>query len=287
MPKKKPAKSKPAPKASVKPKKSAKAKPKKKAKPDVESTMTDVELERHREDKKKPAKAAEETMDRKALKVIVAQLKDAGEDIRVLKSDTDAALQKKVNEALQKLPTPEMLKKLESVSPEQLVSVLKKDCLGIFIDLGDVSCVRCKDVTACARDFIQSLKGGMKVVDKVLVDVEGDAKKKGDAVAVKNAKVKRAPVTRYEPGRLVFVRDVPNPNKGDDYEETVQAVLDEMPSDLAELREIVEREFTLDNDGDFMKFVTSMRDPDDGVIQLDVDLSEKDKEQLRKAGVEI
>ena len=123
-------------------------------------------------------KAPEEIMDRNSLKVIVSQLKEMGSDIKVFKSDTDEGLQKKVNEAIQKLPPPDMLKKLETVQPDALVSVLKKDCLGIFIDLSDVSCVRCIDSGTCAREFIKNLKGGFKVLDAALVPVDEPKKAK-------------------------------------------------------------------------------------------------------------
>lgn len=222
-----------------------------------------------------------ETMDRSALKVIASQLKEMGSDIKVLKSDTDEMLQKKINEQLRAVPKPEILKKLDDVVPEKLVSVLKNDCIGIFIDLSDISCVRCKDAGKCASLFLQNVKGGFEHITKALPD-----KKEDEKPVVEKAKVK--PVSRYEPDRLVFVRDVKNPNpKGDPYHDTLQAVLDEEPSTLGELREIVERDFDLDSDSDFMKFVTSMRDPAEGIIKLDVDLSEKNKKELRAAGIDI
>lgn len=225
-----------------------------------------------------------ETMDRSALKVIASQLKEMGSDIKVFKSDTDEQLQKKINEQLRAVPKPEILKKLDDVVPEKLVSVLKNDCIGIFIDLSDVSCVRCKDAAKCASQFLQNVKGGFEHITKALPDKTD----KPDEKKAASEKVKLTPVTRYEEDRLVFVRDVKNPNpKGDPYHDTLQAVLDEEPSTLGELREIVERDFDIESDGDFMKFVTAMRDSTEGVIKLDVDLSEKNKAELRKAGVEI
>lgn len=232
-------------------------------------------------DKQIGAKSAakEETMERSALKVIASQLKEMGADIKVLKSDTDEQLQKKVNEQLQKLPTPDVMKKLETVVPEKLVTVLKQDCVGIFIDLADVSCVRCKDAAQCAQKFIQNVKGGFSNLAKAMPDEKVEEKPE-------KAKVKAA--TRYEADRLVFVRDVKNPNPvGDSYHDTLQAILDEQPENLGELRAIIERDFDIENDADFMKFVTSLRDPVEGVIKLDVDLSEKNKKELRAAGIDI
>lgn len=229
-------------------------------------------------DKKKP----EEIMDRATLKGIASQLKGAGSDVKVLKSDTDEALQKKVNEALQKLPSAEVLKTLESIDPNKLVNVLKQDCLGVFIDLSDVSCVRCPDAPRCVTKFVANLRGGMAGLQGAMAKDGGEEKKGAAAVA------KLTAVTRYEPGRLVFIRNVPNPNpEEDDYHDTIQRVLDEQPETLGELRAIVEEDFDLDGDGDFMKFVTALRDPKEGVIKLDVDLTEENKVALREAGYKV
>lgn len=277
MPKKTAKKSKPS-KKKVAPKKVAKKKPSKR-----EPTIKELA--------RSAAKAGatvtisyekkEETMDRAALKAIASQLKEMGSDIKVFKSDTDEGLQKKVNEQLQKIPTGEILKKLETVSPDKLVTVLKRDCVGIFIDLSDVSCIRCKDAGKCASEFLKNVKGGFGALDKAMPEAKNDEKKPAE-------KVKLKPVSRYEEDRLVFVRDVKNPNPaGDPYHDTIQTILDEQPSTLGELREIAERDFDIDSDGDFMKFVTNLRDPAEGVIKLDVDLTEKNKAELRKAGVEV
>jgi len=228
------------------------------------------------EKKSKP----EETMDRAALKSVAAQLKGAGSDVKVLKNDTDDVVQRKVNEALRRLPSAEVLKKLEAIDPNQLVSTLKLSCLGVFIDLSDVSCSRCPDAVSCATKFIENLKGGFSHLDHVVAKPEV-------AVATKLA-AKLTAVTRYEAGRLVFVRDVKNPNtKDDDLYDTIERVLRVQPETLGELRAIVERDFTLEGDADFMKFVTALRDPVEGIIKLDVDLTEENKAELRKAGYEI
>lgn len=229
--------------------------------------------------KKEATKEPEEIMERGALKSIITQLKEMGSDIKALKSDTDELLQKKVNAALQQMASPEVLKKIESIVPDKLVNILKRDCLGIYIDLSDVSCVRCTDNVSCAKTFLANLKGGFADVAKALPDT---------TEAPKVEKTKLQPVTRYEAKRLVFIRDVPNPNPvGDDYHDMLQAVLDEQPDTMGELRQIVERDFEIESDADFMKFVTSMRDPKEGIIKLDCDLSEKNKAELRAAGVDV
>lgn len=231
----------------------------------------------------KPAKvekkAEVETMERSALKAVASQLKDMGSDIKVLKSDSDEALQKKVNEALQKLPTGDLLKKLETIVPDKLVNVLKRDCIGIFIDLSDVSCNRCKDNAQCAKLFITNLKGGLVEVDKALPDAE--------KAAVKPV-AKLVPVTRFKSTRAVFVRDVPNPNPPDHpFHDTIARILDKQPDTLEQLRAILEEDFEIESDGDFMKTVTDLRDPAEGVIKLVEDLTDKDKKALVDAGYEL
>ena len=228
----------------------------------------------------KPSKKEPEIMERSDLKMMVTHLKEAGVEIKVLKSDTDEALQKKVNEAIQELPTGEILKKLESVSPDKLVSLLKRDCIGIFINLSDVSCVRCKDNVSCVKQFVGNLKDGFSALD---VAAGGTTVEKS-----KQVKISVPPVSRYKPERLVFVRERPNPNPvGHDYHDTIQAVLDEEPSTLSELRAIVDRDFEIESDSEFMKFVTRLREPVDGVIKLVEDLSDKDKASLKEAGYDV
>jgi len=219
----------------------------------------------------KPPKKEPETMERKALKVIASQLKEMGSDIRVLKSDTDEGLQKKVNEALQELPQGEALKKLEKVDPSKILPVLTDGCLGIFINLSDISCVQCGHAAQCASLFLKNLKGGMAVLDKALPPP-----------------VKLKPVTKYKSKRLCFVRDVANPNPTDDpYHDTINRVLKDQPETLGELRAIIEDDFDIESDEAFMKLVTSMRDPEEGILKLVEDLTEKNKAELIEAGYEL
>lgn len=229
-------------------------------------------------------------MDRPTLLSITKELKRAGADLKALKSDTDEQLQRKVNDAIQMLPSTESVnklvsveKKLELIDPNKLTKMLKLTCFGVFIDLRDVSCVLCPDAGKCAVKFIENVREGFTVVDGVLSDTV-----KEEPAKTQTKSVKPVDPTTYVPGRPVFVRDVKNPNpKNDDYHDVIQRVLDEQPETLAEMRAIVEDEFDLEGDADFMRFVTMMRDPKEGVIKLDVDLAEKDKAALRKAGYEI
>lgn len=230
--------------------------------------------------KTKAVKKPEEVMDRPILIGIARLLKGAGSDVKALKSDTDGELQRKVNDAIQRLPPAEVAKQLEAIDPDKLVNGLKLDCLGIFIDLTDPSCVHCPDAKSCAAKFIENVRGGF-------ARVKGAASSKPEAKD-EAPKPSVTPVTRYEASRLVFVRDVKNPNpEGDDLHDTIKRVLKDQPETLGELRMIVEDDFDLDGDGDFMKFVTALRDPKEGVIKLDVDLNDNDKAALRKAGYDV
>lgn len=227
-------------------------------------------------------KKPEGTMDRPTLVGIARLLKDAGSGVRALKSDDDAELQKKINEAIHELPSAEIVKQLEAIDPDKLINVLKQDCLGIFVDLSDVSCIHCPDAKSCVAAFVGNLQGGFVRLQGAMIT------KTDDKAAPEPPRPAVVPVTRYEATRLVFVRDVPNPNpEGNDYHDTIEHVLKDQPETLKELRAIVEQDFDLDNDGDFMKFVTALRDPKEGVIKLDVDLSKKDRAALREAGYDV
>jgi hypothetical protein len=227
-------------------------------------------------------RSEEEIMDRPTLIGIARLLKGAGSDVKALKSDDDATLQRKVNEAIQQLPPAEVVKQLEALDPEKLVNTLKLDCLGIFVDFSDVSCVRCVDAKSCVAKFISNVQGGFAHLKGAAPSAEATKAK------VEPVKAGIVPVTRYEKNRLVFVRDVDNPNpKGDDYHDTFNSILAEQPETLEQLRDLVEEDFDFDGDGDFMKFVTAIRDPGEGIIKLDVDLTDKDKVALRAAGYDV
>ncbi len=246
---------------------------KNKTKKKMKKSKSDQKVVKPRKDETKA-----EIMDRGTLKAMASQLQSAGIAIKVMKNDTDEQLQRKVNDALQALPSAEVMKKLETVDPNKLVSVLGRDCIGLFVDFSDVSCVRCADAAGCVTAFIKNVSNPPDL-----------GRAMPDGVAAKSeARSTIPPVTKYDPSRLVFVRDVKNPNpKGDDLHDTIQKVLDDQPDTLGELRKIVELEFDLDSDGDFMKFVTALRDPKEGVLKLDVDLSETNKVELRKAGYDV
>lgn len=218
-------------------------------------------------------------IERSMLISITRLLKGAGSGVKALKSDSDIVLQNKVGDALQQLPSGDAAKRLEAIDPGKLVKDLKKSCIGIFIDLRDVSCVLCADVEDCAAKFIDNARTGFASVKGA------ESSPPPDKVPAKRVIV---PVTKYDAKRQVFVLDVSNPNpEGNDFHHTIQRVLDEQPTCFRQLRRIVEADFDLEGDGDFMKFVTTLRDPDEGVIRLDCDLSDDNKAALREAGYSV
>jgi hypothetical protein len=223
-------------------------------------------------------------MDRVALKAIASQIKDTGMGFKVLKSDTDDAIQKKVNEALQQIPSATVSAQLNDISPEKLTTVLKRDCFGIFIDFSDVSCVRCTDAQTCVREYLSNVSDeGSKLISLRPAMAKGDAQKKEEsppAVAPKKSKK-----ITYEPDRVLFVTNMKNPNKkGTDEHVVLQAILDEVPGTMSELREIIARDF-IQTDKEFLTFLTTLRNV--GTIKLDVDLSDENKAELRAAGFVI
>lgn len=232
----------------------------------------------------KPAKKVE-TMDRKALKAVAAQLKDAGVELKVLKSDDDTTLQKKVNDALQKLPPADIVSKLESIDPTKLLPVLQRDCVGLFVDFSDVSCVRCKDVPTCVREFIKNVTGGGIVQLAPAMKTEEKKKPKTEEKKPSADEEETEVELGYEPKRAVFISNVKNKNKkGDDFYDTVQAILDEVPENMKQLRKIIARDFEQD-DNEFLESLLSLRD--DGIVKLDFDLSDDDKKELRAAGYDV
>lgn len=219
---------------------------------------------------KKAAKQPEETMDRKALKEIASQLKSNGVALKVLKSDSDEQLQKKVNDALHALPAPDVLAKLESIQPDKLVTVLRRDCLGVFVDLSDVSCVRCKDTTACVKEYLKNLSGGVESL-KPAMPAAPDAEEEVEL--------------SYQPKRLVFVLNVKNPEKkGSDFYDVNQKIIDNGTDTMKAIRKIIEEEFE-QTDDEFLQTLVALRE--EGVVKFDFDLSDKDKKELRAAGYAV
>lgn len=250
-------------------------------------------LHPHSEDevKTKNKQEPKEIMDRTALKAIASQLKEAGADIKVLKIDTDDSLQKKVNEALHALPSADTTTQLDSIIPEKLQTVLKRDCLGVFIDLSDVSCIRCTHVQTCVRDYLSNLLNGDKLLalkpamaGSAVEELKKTTKESSTSAAEPPKKAKPAKLT-YEPDRVLFVKNMkhPNPKKSAGYD-TIQAILDEVPGTMSEMREIIDRDFE-QTDKEFITFLNSLREV--GMIKLVIDLSEENKAELRAAGFEI
>lgn len=247
-----------------------------------------------------PLPAAEvRNMDRKSLKAMAYQLTEMGVEVKVLKSDDDAALQAKVSAALNSLPSPEVLQKLETIDPEKLAPVLKKDCLGLYIDLRAAACISCPDNVTCVKEFMKNLKGNFEVFKPAMkeIEVEEQAAKITPEVAAASAKAskktedkttaKAAPKIVWNPKRKLVVANIDNPlKKKHDAHATFQAILDELSvSTMKELRDIIERDWEVDDEAFVEEWLHSLRE--NGVVKLDVDLTDTDKAELAEAGITL
>jgi len=240
-------------------------------------------------------------MDRKSLKATIAQLRAAGVDIEYKKADDDGTLARKVNDALVKIPSPEMIATLETIDPAKLSTVLQKDCLGLFVDMRSVNCLMCTTQAECVKEYLANLKGNFSVFKDAMIEIKVEEaaeeieEEEIAAVAEKTKKAdKKAKAAAPETGKVsaivwkakrrIFVMDVANPNdEDDDVYSTVQAILDEVPSTMSELREIVQREWEYDDDAKFVNdWIIGIRDIE--IIKFESDLTEDERAALVAAG---
>jgi hypothetical protein len=234
-------------------------------------------------------------MDRKTLKAIVADLKTAGADIKVLKSDDDDALRRKVNETLAALPSPEVLAKLEAINPQKLGVVLgQPDCLGLYIDLRTVDCMVCEDNAACVKKYLENLKGDFSMFTAAMEDIKTEtaaaAVTKGVIAAVMTQPAVRGKPIRqkrikYDAKRAIYVMDIENPNtrESDEYE-MLQSVLDQVPRTLKQLRALAEEHYEYKTEEDFVEeCVVQLRDI--GMIKFWEDLADDERAAYEAAAV--
>lgn len=240
---------------------------------------------------------------RPAMKLVVKELRENGFDVKILKKDDGEILRKKAVEAIMSIVTPAVQKTLESIDPSKLWPLLNRDCEGLYVDLRTQSCASCPDAAQCVRAFIKNVKDEFKAYEKVIAPVEDKKAEKPPAPAAKTlpaADGKKPPgpnrartnfkmAPPFDAERLVFVMDVPNPAKsGDPAYATQQAILDEVPSTLGDLRKIVCREwkYLQGDDERFMRdWVEDLREL--GVLKLDEDLSKADKKFYRSHGFNV
>lgn len=202
--------------------------PKDKTKKDKTKKDKDVE-------KGKPvvdyAKLDLKNLDRKSLKAVLEELRSAGVKVRVpltsdgtpkIKQMADHELLRAVSEAINSLPSPETLATLERIDPQKLADTLKKDCLGVFIDLTTPECLACPDKAQCAKEFIRNLKGNFKALkdaqteikvteqaSAVTEEVLAAAERTNTNVKTKN-KIRRL---KYDGDTVVFIMNIKNPEK--------------------------------------------------------------------------
>lgn len=240
-------------------------------------------------------------MDRKSLKATIAQLKEAGVKIEYSKQDDDDVLRRKVNDAMQAMPSPEHIKMLESIDPAKLKEVLKRDCFGIFIDVRSPSCQACPDTETCVKEYMKNLKGDFSIFKPAMQEIKAEetaalvteddvkkATKKAKEAKAENgdgeAKVKKI---KYDVDRFVAVVDFDKSklDKEHDTYSTIKAILKEVPTTFGELREIVEREWDINggDDGFVKDWIGTLREL--GIIKLKSDLDEDEIAAYREAGL--
>lgn len=241
-------------------------------------------------------------MDRKSLKATIEQLREAGVKIEYSKKDEDDILRRKINDAMQALPSPEMLKMLENIDPGKLKEVLNKDCFGIFIDIRSASCMACPDNEACVKEYLKNLKGDFKMFRPAMQEIkaeesaalvtEDDVKKATKKAkeqkekAEKKVEEPKAKKVKWDPDRFIAVIDVDIKTLDEEHEtySTLKAVFKEVPTTFAELRAIVEREYDIANDEGFVKdWILGLRML--GYIKLKADLDEDELAAYREAGL--
>lgn len=230
-------------------------------------------------------------LDRKSLKATLFVLRDAGIKVKYDKEESSEQLAARLNNALQAVPSPEMLEKLEKIDPTKL-KVLNGDgaCLGLFVDLKQPECQVCEDRDACIRQYLKNLDGNLKMFKDAMIDSETESVAKTvteeTAEAMKKQK-STAPVKRmkYDKEMAIYIMDVANPinkKKESDAYDMVQEVLDKVPSTLGELRKLVNSHFQYDSDRDFMEeLFTQLLDY--GIVKRWDDLDKDEKKAYKKA----
>lgn len=232
-------------------------------------------------------------LDRKSLKATMHVLREAGVKVKYNKEESTEQLASNLSAALNGLPSPEMMEKLERIDPVKL-KVLHGDgaCLGLFVDLSQPECQVCEDRDECIQKYIKNLDGNLKMFRDAMVDQKTEAaaksitKEEAEAVAKSLKKNEKEGNKRlkFDKSLEIYVMDVENPvskKKEPDAYEMVKDILNKVPSTLGELRKITHTHFQYDEDRDFMEeLFTQLRDY--GVIKLWDELSKDQKKAYKK-----
>lgn len=234
-------------------------------------------------------------MDRKSLKATIVELQNAGVKIEYDKKDEDDVLRRKINDAMQALPSPEMIKMLESIDPSKLKDVLSKDCFGIFIDIRSASCMACPDVESCTKEYLKNLKGDFKMFRPAMQEIKAEELAATVTEETVKASTKKAAKTNkdepkakkvvWDPDRFIAVVDIDikTLDKEHDTFSTLKAIFKEVPSTFAALREIVEREWDISDDSGFVQdWVLNLRKL--GYVKLEADLDDDERKAYVEAG---
>lgn len=229
-------------------------------------------------------------LDRKSLKASIRDLQDAGVNISFEKSDSDGVLVSKLSKALNDLPSPAMMAKLESIDPEKLMQIGQGDCLGLFVDLSQAECQICPDRDTCIKKYLKNLNKDFAPFKEAMVDLKTDqaaqniTEKEAEAMAKQGPKEeKKVKRVKYDAAMYVYVMDVPNTEKkGTDAHALVQDILDKSPSTLGELYKLTKKHFEYPNKDAFMNEIV-MQLRKDGVLKFWEELSKDEKTAIKAA----
>lgn len=169
-------------------------------------------------------------LDRKSLRATILELHAAGVKVKgvtvvegepQIKKLEDHELLRAVSETVNNLPSPQTLEALDALDPRKLETVLKQDCIGVFVDLRTPACQACPDKGACTRQFLTNLKGNFSVFKDAHAEIKTEetaAQVTDKEIAMKTKKSDKAKTARtpYDPKLVVFVMSIKNPQPKSD-----------------------------------------------------------------------
>ena len=171
----------------------------------------------------------EGTLDLRRLsrKTLVGIAKDFG--LKTLKSHSDDDVRKAI--AVQMTKAPKDLDTLwQGIDPTKL-----EDCVGVFLDLTNVTCLSCPSQAACLKNFKANVRDNFESVRKK-APRGGDTGKKKPEV---KASPKNAAKGKYQVTQKIDCFAIDKLSKKSDYYDLVNAVMDQIPETIGELSGIV------------------------------------------------
>lgn len=171
--------------------------------------------------------------------------------------ETEEELQTLLNKSLTEIGTKQQ-ETLDTLEERMVTNPF--ECIGIFVDLTNPSCVLCVDKKDCVTKFINYFKEDFGVLEKIEADLEATQQAKETNLEVAKEAIKKERksqkekkkmgekkketviVEGYNPEQKIGVYDVPLPvpEKDEEYPFYEAIMVSRIPSTVAELRVIVE-----------------------------------------------